>query len=264
MDLELGGRVILVTGATRGLGRAIAGTLAREGAHLLICGRAVEAVTATTDELAAMGARVHGIAIDVTEPGAADRLVAATVAQFGRLDGLVANAGGAVGDPRLAGTTDADWEATYRWNVVQSAALIRAARPAFVAAGGGSAVLIGSVSASLPSPWAQYAAAKAAMEAVTRSLAAELGPDSIRINCVRPGSMLFEGGAWERYAHAEPDAFGAFAAADFPAGHLGDPAHVADVVAFVLSPRAQWINGAVVPVDGGQRRSSPYPTGSQH
>ncbi len=264
MDLRLRGRVVLVTGATRGLGRAIVRTLAHEGADIVLCGRTADAVSETVADVAALGVRAHGVALDVTRPGAADQLAAAALATFGRLDGLVANAGGAVGEPRLADTTDDDWEATYRWNVVHSAALVRAARPAFVQAGGGSAVLIGSVSAALPSPWPQYAAAKAALEAVARSLAVELAPDGIRVNCVRPGSMLFEGGAWQRYADAEPHAFRAFAAADFPAGHLADPAHVADVVAFVLSPRAQWINGAVVPVDGGQRRSSPYPSGSHH
>ena len=265
MDLQLAGRVIIVTGGTRGLGRAIVRSLAQEGAAVVLCGRTADLVVATMTELQALGCRAHGVVLDIAAPGAAEQLVVEALGAFGRIDGIVANAGGAVGESRLSDTNDADWEATYRWNVVHPAALIRAARPALAAADGGSVVLVGSLSAALPSPWAQYAAAKAALEATARSLAAELAPDGIRVNCVRPGSMLFQGGAWERYAAAEPEAFQAFAATDFPAGHLADPASVADVVTFVLSPRAQWINGAVVAADGGQRRSSPYPaTRSEH
>jgi 3-oxoacyl-[acyl-carrier protein] reductase len=264
VDLGLQGRTVLITGATRGLGRAIAMSVAAEGANVVICGRGVDALAEARDALVAAGANVHAVTADVTEAGVVDRLVAETLDAFGQLDGVVANAGGAVGQPRLADTTDEDWEATYRWTVVYAAAVIRAARAALAESDAASVVLVGSVSAGLPSPWPQYAAAKAALEAMTRSLAAELGPDGIRVNCVRPGSMLFEGGAWQRYADAEPDAFAAFAATDFPAGRLGDPREVADVATFLLSSRARWINGAIVAVDGGQRRSSPYPKTDVH
>jgi 3-oxoacyl-[acyl-carrier protein] reductase len=264
MDLQLAKRVVLVTGSTRGLGRVTARRLAVEGADLVICGRGADDVDATRREVEANGARVEAVVADVTKSGAAEALVEAAVGRFGRLDAVVANAGGAVGESRLDDTSDADWEATYRWNVVHSVGLIRAARRYLAQSDAPSVVLIGSVSAGLPSPWPQYAAAKAALEAVTRSLASEMAADGIRVNCVRPGSMLFDGGAWQRYADAEPDAFRAFVNTDFPAGRLGTPEEVADVVAFVLSPRARWINGAVIPVDGGQRRSSPYPRESTH
>ena len=187
----------------------------------------------------------------------------AALGAFGRLDGVVANAGGAVGQARLADTTAEDWEATYRWNVIHVVDLLRAARPA-LAETQGSAVLVGSLSAAMPSPWPQYAAAKAALESVARSLAGEFAVDRIRVNCVRPGSITFEGGAWERYAGAEPEAFRSFLDADLPWGRLGRPENIADVVAFLLSPVAEWINGAVIPVDGGQRRSSPYPSTQSH
>ncbi len=263
MDLELAGKVVLVTGGTRGIGRAIAGRLAVEGAAVVLCARDAGAVAATVAELSAQGARAHGIVADVTVDGTADLLVADSLTAFGRLDAIVANAGAAVGGPRSTESSADDWEATYRLNVVHPTSLVRAARPA-LAATAGNVVLIGSISAARPGPWPQYGAAKAALEAATRSLSVELAPDRVRVNCVRPGSIRFAGGAWERYAEAEPDAYAAFVAAELPLAALGRPEHVADVVAFVVSPRAAWVNGAVIAVDGAQQRSSPYPASSDH
>ncbi len=232
MDLGLAGRTVLVTGATRGIGLAIVERLAAEGADVGLCARDAGAVQRVADQVRAVGRRAHGVALDVTAPGAAAAFVEECRAALGRVDAVVASAGGAVGPPTFAATSDDDWEATYRWNVVHPAALVRAARPA-LAVEGGAAVLVGSISAARPSPWPQYAAAKAAQESVTRSLAAELAPDRIRVNCVRPGSIRFPGGAWERYAEAEPGAYADFVARDLPWGALGRPEHVADVVAFV-------------------------------
>ena len=220
-----------MTGATRGIGLAIVQRLAAEGADVGLCARDAGAVQRVADEVRALGRRAHGVALDVTAPGAAAAFVEECRAALGRVDAVVASAGGAVGPPAFAATSDDDWEATYRWNVVHPAALVRAARP---------------------SPWPQYAAAS---ERVT---------DRIRVNCVRPGSIRFPGGAWERYAEAEPDAYAEFVARDLPWGALGRPDHVADVVAFVVSPRAGWINGAVIPVDGAQQRSSPFPSTDPH
>jgi 3-oxoacyl-[acyl-carrier protein] reductase len=253
----------VVSGATRGIGRAIAQRLGAEGAAVVIAARNGDEVDAMVRDLEAAGVRASGVAVDVTTTEGCARLVATARDRFGRVDGIVANAGGAVGRPHFDQTTADDWLASYRWNVVHALELLHAARVDLRAAAG-AAVLVGSISASLPSPWPQYAAAKAALESMTRSVAAEYAPDGVRVNCVRPGSVLFEGGAWAGYAAQEPEAYRAFVEADLPFGRLARPDEIANVVAFLLSPASGWITGAVIPVDGGQRRSSPFPAGDPH
>jgi 3-oxoacyl-[acyl-carrier protein] reductase len=122
--------------------------------------------------------------------------------------------------------------------------------------GGGSAVTISSISGWRAGPGAPYGTAKAAEIFLAGALAWELAPQRIRVNTVSPGSILFPGGGWDRRREREPERFAAFALDEFPWGRLGDPDEVADVVAFILSDRARWINGANIPVDGGQGKPS--------
>lgn len=252
MDLQLSGKKALVTGGTRGLGLAIARRLADEGCALAICARDAEAAERVVAELAAGGAPAFGAGVDVNDAGALERFVADAAAALGGLDLVVANAGGAVGTTDLAGTTAADWHATMSANVVHAATLIRAATPHLEASEAASVLIVASISGSRPQPRSQYAAAKAAEIALAASLGRELGRTGIRVNSLSPGSTLFPGGSWDTRKKDLPEDFAAFEAREFPFGRLGTAGEIADVAAFLLSPRASWVNGTDVVVDGGQ------------
>lgn len=246
MDLELEGKRALVTGATRGIGRAIADRLAAEGARVAICARDAEAV--------AQAGFDYGAAVDVTDEAALAGFVDDAARALQGLDLVVANAGGSVGGATVEETGAADWRATFDLNVTHAATLARAATPHLRDSGGGAILLIASISGFRPQPKAQYAAAKAAEIHLAASLGRELGPDGIRVNALSPGSILFEGGSWASRRDADPEAFEAWLAAELPHKRLGTAEEVADVAAFLLSPRASWISGTNVVVDGAQNQ----------
>ncbi|HLZ28222.1 MAG TPA: SDR family NAD(P)-dependent oxidoreductase [Chloroflexota bacterium] len=257
MDLGLAGKVGLVTGGSRGIGRAIALRLASEGVKVSICGRHADTLATTRAELAALGAPAHGVVADVTSPGEVERFVDESAAALGGADLLVANVGGTSGQDLLASTPE-DWVRTFDLNLFHAVRAIRAAVPHMQRAGGGSIVSIASISGWKPGPRAQYGAAKAGEIFLAGALAWELGPQRIRVNTVSPGSIMFPGGGWDRFRAERAERFAEFERREFPWGRLGTPEEVADVVVFLLSERAAWINGANIAVDGAQGRPSAF------
>jgi 3-oxoacyl-[acyl-carrier protein] reductase len=255
VKLELAGKVALITGGSRGIGRATADSLAREGCDIAICGRTGIDVDKTVSDLQAMGGRAVGYELDVLDEGEAERFVDQAAHDLGSVDLLVANVGAACGGG-LLDSTAGDWSRTFELNVGHATRTIRSSVPHMRERGGGAVVIVSSISGWKPSPKAQYGASKAAEIYLASALARELAKESIRVNAVSPGSILIAGGGWDLYRERQPHQFEEFERREFPARRLGHAYEVADVITFMLSSRAHWINGANVCVDGAQDRPS--------
>ena len=240
MDLGLAGKVCLVTGSTAGIGLEVATRLAAEGARVVTTGR-----------------RDHGpgelhVAADLTERDAGDRVVAAAVESFGRIDCLVNNAGGTQ-IRKLVELTDDDWQQSFELNLMTAVRTTRAALPHMRT--GSAIVNVSSTAAKRPSlGMPDYSVLKAAMLSYSRLVADVHAADGIRCNAVTPGptatdAWLAPGGLAEQ--QGDRDEVLAKVAAGRPLGRLAEPGEIADVIVFLLSPRAAYVTGAAWSVDGG-------------
>jgi len=257
MDLKLTSKVAIVTGSSRGLGLASARSLAADGCHVCICARGEARLREAAAEVEAAGgrhARVLPVAADVSRVEGVQQVIDRTVETFGGIDILVNNVGLAGGGGLLE-TSDGQWQEAIDQTLLPAVRASRLAVPHMRRRGGGAIVIIASIFGREAGGRMTYNAVKAAEISLGKSLAQELAPFNIRVNSVSPGSILFEGGSWWRRQQADPAAIAEFVRRELPFGRFGTPDEVGDVVAFLCSPRASWISGTSVVVDGCQSRA---------
>ncbi|MBI3248167.1 MAG: SDR family oxidoreductase [Deltaproteobacteria bacterium] len=254
MDLGLKNKIAMITGASRGIGRAIALGLAAEGCRISACARGQEGVEHLAWDIQQRGGEAFTQAVDVTNEHEARRWVEATQERFGQVDILVNNVGGSRPGGNLTASPE-DWKTGFALNFFSALDLCRLVVPLMIAKKSGCVINIASVYGREWGGPMTYNAAKAAMISLSKEMARELAPQGIRVNSVAPGSILFPGGSWEKRRQDNPEMIAAFVKTELPFGRFGKPEEVADVVVFLASDRAYWVSGACLNVDGCQSRS---------
>src|ERR1700720_1147047 len=261
MDLGIKGKCALITGASKGLERAIAEELAKEGAHVSICARGKEELEKTAQLLRAHGVTVASIAADVAKAEEVPRVIDATLAALGRIDILVNNAGTAWLDHTLS-TTDQQWQYCMELNLFSAVRFTRGVAPHMRKQGGGRIINISTVGAHTPPPiLPDYDSAKAAMLTFSKATSFELAPDNILVNCVCPA--LIRTPLWDTMADSmipvagknREEVFQSLANQFLALKRFGHVEEVSGLVAFLASERASFITGCIYDVDGGIQKS---------
>ncbi|MBM7647396.1 3-oxoacyl-[acyl-carrier protein] reductase [Bacillus ectoiniformans] len=250
MDLHLQGKHVLITGGSKGIGKAIAKAFVSEGAIVSIAARGEEALLQTKEEL---GGSMTIFPVDITDADARERLIQTYIEQHGTIDVLVNNAGGSNGSQAM----DTDMELFHQameLNYFSAVHLSKLAAEEMRKNGAGAIINITSIFGRESGGKVTYNNAKSALISFTKSFADEVIKDGIRVNSVAPGSILHETGNWKKRLEANPEAINKFVEDEIPAGRFGTPEEVANVVAFLASEKASWVVGASLNVDGGQSR----------
>lgn len=255
MDLGLRGKCALVTGSSRGIGRATALALAAEGAKVFVVARGEAGVAETVRAIESAGGTALGAPFDVATQQGATRAVDGAAHALGGLDVLVNNAGGSLG---IGGFDAADapaWARSVDLNLLSAVWCSQAALPHFEKRDGGVIINVTSICGLEYCSSAPYTAAKGALAALTKEMGVDLAKKRIRVVAVAPGSTLFPGGSWDRRRIADPARIEKMIRDELPWGRFGTPEEIANVVAFAASDKASWVTGTSIVVDGGQGRA---------
>jgi 3-oxoacyl-[acyl-carrier protein] reductase len=269
MDLGLAGRVAIVTGGSRGIGRAIGLGLAEEGCFVAFSGRTLDTLEKTREELAsAFGKGVPGfkpestlplalpVPADMTKTEDITRLVELVQATYGRIDILVNNVGGSFGGGGFDKSSEEQWRQVFEANVFTALNASKAVVPHMKVQSWGRIINISSVWGREAGGGAAYNAAKAAEISLAKGMAQDLAKFGILVNSIAPGSILFPGGGWARRVEADPQGMAQFIKDEMPLGRFGTAEEVANVVIFLASERASLVTGASWAVDGSMGRSN--------
>ncbi len=248
MDLGLKGRNAIVLGGTRGIGRAIAGTLAGEGTNVAVCARNADQIASTVAELKSQGVHATGASLDITDGAALKSWIAGVAQELGSIDMLFSNAGAMAqgGDP-------ASWEQNFRLDVLGAVNAFEGARPFLEASGektgDASFVIISSISAAQADTASSYGPIKAALVHMAKGLARQHAPKKIRVNVVSPGTVYFKGGIWNQVEQNMPKRY-QDALARNPTGRMATPQEIANAAVFLASPASSFTTGSNLIVDG--------------
>jgi 3-oxoacyl-[acyl-carrier protein] reductase len=257
MDLQLTDKIAIITGSSRGLGLASATALAQEGCRVTLSARSAGRLSEAEAEVGAACSdptRVFAVQADLSTAEGVASLVERTVERFGGLDILVNNVGLARGADLLT-TSDAEWQEAIDQTLTPAVRASKLAVPHMKQRGGGVILMIASIYGREAGGRMTYNAVKAAEISLAKSLAQQFARDNIRVNSVAPGSILFPGGSWWKRQQADPEGIAEFVRRELPFGRFGTPEEVAHAVVFLASPKASWISGASIVVDGCQSRS---------
>lgn len=258
MDLQLRDKVAIVTGSSKGLGLASARALVQEGARVVLCARGADALGLAAADLRSLAGREGAVATvqaDLSTPDGAQAVMTEAINTYGRLDIVVNNVGKA-GGTDIVSTPDEEWTSALDQTLFPAIRLSRLAVPEMRKTGGGVILMIASIWGRESGGRMTYNAVKAAEISLAKAMAQQLAKDKIRVNSIAPGSISFEGGTWAQRQKADPEGIAEFIRRDLPFGRFGRAEEVGEVVAFLASPRASWISGACITVDGCQSRSN--------